>query len=665
MLRVGSEPTSFFRRARTLAATAGLALAIGTGGCGSLHEQERIEAAKQQQLRSSLNVASVSAEAGQFEAAARLYFELTRHFPDAPEPRLGLGYLALRNGNFSRAATLFGEAEERSTTPVAKAEALLGAGRASLGEGNLAQAKRLFLAASGPAKDTPVEAWAANGLGVVATLEGNHARARLHYDNALKLSPSHPMITANLIRALVRTGDKDEAQRLYDKHASSHWLEDDGTELAQLLQDTPATEEAAAGAVAAVAEQEAAGTAGTGAVAEQGAEGMAGTETVAEQMTGTGTVEEQGMPESRRIVESSIAADDAPSVASAPEEAPIPKETASVAASDTGTTLASAEPSAQAMEGSQEAAATVAEAAATVAETAATAAEEAATAAKTAATAAEEAATGAEEMATAAEEAATGAEAAATGAAPPAEASAPVAGSQPATASDAQEESDGPATPEPATSELAKAEPATPEPATETAATTGSPAAGSPAASPPAAEAAAGPGAHVQLYAARSEAEALAVWGRLTKQETELLGSLTHRIVRADLPAKGVYYRLRVGPLEDRTAAKRLCGLLKGRGRDCFVAAEDWPAAGSAAAGILVQLHASSSRNGAMAAWRRLFNAEQDLLDALTPRVVMVQSPKKDVFYRLFTGPFPDVTAARSLCVALKDRGRGCLVRAQ
>lgn len=608
---MGSEPTSFFRRARTLAATAGLALAIGTGGCGSLHEQERLEASKQQQLRSSLNVASVSAEAGQFEAAARLYFELTRHFPDAPEPRLGLGYLALRNGNFSHAATLFGEAEERSTTPVAKAEALLGAGRASLGEGNLAQAKRLFLAASGPAKDTPVEAWAANGLGVVATLEGDHARARLHYDNALKLSPSHPMITANLIRALVQTGDKDEAQRLYDKHASSHWLEDDGTELAQLLQDTPATEEAAA----AVAEQEAAGTAGT--------------ETVAEQMTGIGTVEEQGMPESRRIVESSIAADDAPSVASAPEEAPIPKETASVAASDTGTTLASAEPSAQAMEGSQEAAATVA-----------------ATAAGTAA------------------------EEAATGAAPPAEASAPVAGSQPATASDAQEESDGPATPEPATSELAKAEPATPEPATATAATTDSPAAGSsaagpPAASPAAAEAAAGPGAHVQLYAARSEAEALAVWGRLTKQETELLGSLTHRIVRADLPAKGVYYRLRVGPLKDRTVAKRLCGLLKGRGRDCFVAAEDWPAAGSAAAGILVQLHASSSRNGAMAAWRRLFNAEQDLLDALTPRVVMVQSPKKGVFYRLFTGPFPDVTAARSLCVALKDRGRGCLVRAQ
>lgn len=516
---------AFFQARRTLAATAGLALAIGAGGCVSLREQESLEAAKQQQLRSSLNVASASANAGQFEAAARLYLELTRHFPDAPEPRLGLGYMALRNGNFSRAATLFGEAEERSTTPVAKAEALLGAGRASLGEGDLAQAKELFLAASGPAKDTPADAWVANGLGVVATLEGDHARARLHYDNAVKLSPSHPMITANLIRALVRTGDKDEARRLYDKHASSHWLEDDGTELAQLLQDGPATEEAAAGAVAAVAEQKAE----------------------------IGAVEEQGVPESRRIVELPIAADDAPSAASAPakvpapEEAPVPEETASVAASDTGTTLASAKPSAQAMEGSQEGAAT--------------------------------------------------------------------------------------------------------------AAATGS----------PAAEAPAGSGAHVQLYAARSEAEALAVWGRLSNHEKELLGSLTHRIVKADVPGKGVYYRLRVGPLDDRAAAKRLCGLLKGRGRDCFVVAGDSPTAGSAAAGagILVQLHASRSRNGALAAWRRLSNAEQDLLEALAPRVVMAQSPEKGVFYRLFTGPFSDMIAARSLCVALKDRGRGCLVRAR
>lgn len=543
MLRVGSEPTSVFRRARTLAATAGLALAIGTGGCGSIREQERIEAAKQQQLRSSLNVASVSAKAGQFEAAGRLYFELTRQFPDAPEPRLGLGYLALRNGDFSRAATLFGEAEERSTTSVAKAEALLGAGRASLGEGDLAQAKRLFLAASGPAKDTPVEAWVANGLGVVATLEGDHARARLHYDNAVKLSPSHPMITANLIRALVQTGARDEARRLYDKHSSSHWLEDDDAELAQLLQDTPATEEA----VAAVAER------------------MAG---------------------SRTIVESPIAADDAPSAASAPapEGTPVPEETGSAAAPDTRTASASEEPLAQAMEG--------------------------------------------------------GREPVATAAASPAEASAPVAASPPTTASDALKGSDGPATPEPAT-----------------AATTG----------PPAAEAPTGSGAHVQLYAARSEAEALAVWGRLTNQEKELLGSLTHRIVKADLPEKGVYYRLRVGPLEDRAAAKRLCGQLNGRGRDCFVAAGERPAAGSAAAdaGILVQLHASRSRKRALAAWRRLSNAEQDLLDALAPRVVMAQSPEKGVFYRLFTGPFSDMTAARSLCVALKDRGRGCFVRAQ
>ncbi len=225
--------------ARLVAVTAGLALPLGAcGGLGVEGQRTgKLGPAEQQQLNSSLKVASASADAGQLEAAERLYTQLSRHFPSAPEPRLGLGYLALEARDFTRAGKLFAEADERSVEPAAKAEALLGAGRASLGTGDAAAAKSHFLAASKLAKGTPTEAWVANGLGVVATIEGDHARARTHYEAALKSSPSHPLITANLVRALAQSGEGGEARRLYAQYPTSHWLDGDGAALSRLLKD--------------------------------------------------------------------------------------------------------------------------------------------------------------------------------------------------------------------------------------------------------------------------------------------------------------------------------------------------------------------------------------------------------------------------------------------
>jgi len=328
------------RMARLAVAVSGLALSLGA--CGGLQVEDqhagRLGPAEQQQLDSSLSVASASAEAGQTVPAERLYTELSRHYPSAPEPRLGLAYLALQAGDFTGAGKHFDEADERSTGPAAKAEALLGAGRASLGEGDVPGAGAHFLAAAGLAKGTPSEAWVANGLGVVATLEGDHERARKHFDEAVKLSSSHPMITANLVRALAQSGEADEARQLYARYAASHWLESDAADLSHLL-----------------------------------------------------------------------------------------------------------------------------------------------------------------------------AKAARAGAKEPARAA---------------------------------------------------------AASPS--------GGQVQLFSARSRDAALAAWNSLAFEEKELLGGLSHRVVKAQVPKKGVFYRLRAGPLADRAAAMRLCGLLKGRGRDCFVPAGTW-----------------------------------------------------------------------------------------
>ena len=333
------ETRGLSRMVRLTVVISGLALSLGACGRLQMEDQHagKLGPAEQQQLDSSLNVASASADAGQTAAAERLYAELSRHYPSAPEPRLGLAYLALQAGDFALAGKHFAEADERSTGPAAKAEALLGAGRANLGEGDVAAAKARFLAASGLAGGTPSEAWVANGRGVVATLEGDHERAREHFDEAVKLSSSHPMITANLVRALAQSGEADEARQLYAKYAASHWLESDAADLSHLLK--------------------------------------------------------KGAPE---------------------------------------------------------------------------------TAAKSSAA----------------------------------------------------------------------------------------------AASPS--------GGQVQLFSARSREAALAAWNRLSLEEKELLGGLSSRVVKAEVPERGVFYRLRAGPLADRAAAKRLCGLLKGRGRDCFVPAAKW-----------------------------------------------------------------------------------------
>jgi len=77
-------------------------------------------------------------------------------------------------------------------------------------------------------------------------------------------------------------------------------------------------------------------------------------------------------------------------------------------------------------------------------------------------------------------------------------------------------------------------------------------------------------GRSVQLGAYRSEAEAKDAWNHAQKSVGDLLTGHTASIVAVDLPAKGRYYRLRVGRLE-ATEAARLCASLKARGTGCIL----------------------------------------------------------------------------------------------
>ncbi len=98
------------------------------------------------------------------------------------------------------------------------------------------------------------------------------------------------------------------------------------------------------------------------------------------------------------------------------------------------------------------------------------------------------------------------------------------------------------------------------------------PAPSPPAPKEPAKTASTAPAYRVQLAAVRSLKRAQGEWDRLRRKNTDLLGNLALSVVKADLgPTKGMFYRLRAGPLADEAAARALCAKLAARKVGCLI----------------------------------------------------------------------------------------------
>ncbi len=79
-------------------------------------------------------------------------------------------------------------------------------------------------------------------------------------------------------------------------------------------------------------------------------------------------------------------------------------------------------------------------------------------------------------------------------------------------------------------------------------------------------------GSHlVQVGAFGSESEANGVWSKMQGKLGGLVAGKSTDIERADLGAKGTFYRLRLGPFASSADAKTFCESLKARGQDCLV----------------------------------------------------------------------------------------------
>jgi cell division septation protein DedD len=75
----------------------------------------------------------------------------------------------------------------------------------------------------------------------------------------------------------------------------------------------------------------------------------------------------------------------------------------------------------------------------------------------------------------------------------------------------------------------------------------------------------------IQLASVLSEQAALAEWGRISGKNKDILGAYAPTVTRADLGEKGVFFRLRTGPLADKAAADALCASLAAANVGCIV----------------------------------------------------------------------------------------------
>lgn len=75
----------------------------------------------------------------------------------------------------------------------------------------------------------------------------------------------------------------------------------------------------------------------------------------------------------------------------------------------------------------------------------------------------------------------------------------------------------------------------------------------------------------VQVGAFDGSELASTAWTTLRKKHGDLLADLRPDVQLADLGSKGIWYRLRIGPFDNKASAHSLCDKLKQRRQDCLV----------------------------------------------------------------------------------------------
>ena len=79
----------------------------------------------------------------------------------------------------------------------------------------------------------------------------------------------------------------------------------------------------------------------------------------------------------------------------------------------------------------------------------------------------------------------------------------------------------------------------------------------------------------VQLLSVRKKESAETEWKRLSKRYSQILSGLKSYVIRADLGARGIYYRLQAGAFKVKSTATKVCTKLAQVKISCFVIKQD------------------------------------------------------------------------------------------
>ena len=79
----------------------------------------------------------------------------------------------------------------------------------------------------------------------------------------------------------------------------------------------------------------------------------------------------------------------------------------------------------------------------------------------------------------------------------------------------------------------------------------------------------------VQLLSVRNKESAETEWKRLSKRYSQILSGLKSYVIRADLGARGIYYRLQAGSFKVKSTATKVCTKLAQVKISCFVIKQD------------------------------------------------------------------------------------------
>lgn len=75
----------------------------------------------------------------------------------------------------------------------------------------------------------------------------------------------------------------------------------------------------------------------------------------------------------------------------------------------------------------------------------------------------------------------------------------------------------------------------------------------------------------LQLLAARSADDATAAWKKIQAKNGDVLGGFSGSVVKANLGDRGIFYRLRVGPIASEDKAQSICSALASRSVSCLI----------------------------------------------------------------------------------------------